>query len=101
MQDYEKILDQLIRMVRPEKLILYGTKRDVATGEVRDIDVCIVAETEDKSALERELYLSVDSEVSFDIIVYRPIEWETLITDRQSFAHRILEKGTVVYERQA
>ncbi|NLM61382.1 MAG: nucleotidyltransferase domain-containing protein [Clostridiales bacterium] len=101
MQEYEKVLEQLIRMVQPEKLILYGTKRDVATGTVKDIDVCLVAETPDKSTLERELYLSIDSDVSFDIIIYRPVEWETLIEDHQSFAHRILEKGTVVYERQA
>ncbi len=100
MQEYEKILEQLIGIAKPDKLILYGTKRDVATGVVKDIDVCLVAETADKSALERELYLSVDSDISFDIIIYRPVEWETLTADQQSFAHRILEKGTVVYERQ-
>ncbi len=99
MQEYEKILEELRAIVNPEKMILYGTKKDVATGTVNDIDVCLVVNTGDKTSLERDLYLSIDSDVSFDLIIYTPEEWDILIADSQSFAHRILEKGTVVYER--
>jgi predicted nucleotidyltransferase len=99
LEEYEKVLEQLREMIGPRKIILYGTKRDLATGAVNDIDVCLVVNTEDKTALEHELYLAVDSEISFDLIIYTPEEWETLTADHQSFAHRILQKGTVVYER--
>lgn len=99
MEAYEKVLEQLRELIDPRKIILYGTKKDVATGTVNDIDICLVVVTKDKASLERELYLAIDSEISFDLILYTPEEWETLTADRQSFAHRIMEKGTVVYER--
>lgn len=101
MKKHQEVIEKLCSIAKPEKLILYGSKMDVATGNVKDIDVCLVVETENKAELERELYLSIDSDVSFDIIIYTPFEWEVLITDKQSFAHRILEKGTVIYECQA
>ena len=86
---------------KAQKLFFTAQRLDVATGDVKDIDVCLVVETENKAELERELYLAIDSDVSFDIIIYTPSEWEVLIPDAQSFAHRILEKGTVIYECQA
>lgn len=101
MKEHDVIIEKLCSLAKPEKLILYGSKIDVATGRVKDIDVCLVVETENKTELERELYLAIDSDVSFDIIIYTPFEWEVLIADTQSFAHRILEKGTVIYECQA
>jgi predicted nucleotidyltransferase len=100
-KEHEVVIEKLCTIAKPKKLILYGSKIDVATGDVKDIDVCLVVETENKAELERELYLAIDSDVSFDIIIYTPSEWEVLITDAQSFAHRILEKGTVIYECQA
>lgn len=94
------IVDNVLRIIPAELIVLYGSKRDVVSGSIKDIDICIVAETDDKTELENRLYLSVESEISFDLKVYTPDEWEQLITDRQSFAHRILEKGKVIYERE-
>ncbi len=99
MEEYQRIIEEVRSIVNPDMLVLYGTKRDIATGNVKDIDLSIVAEVSDKTTLEHDLYLAIASDVSFDIIVYTPAEWDTLTSDPQSFAHRILQKGTVVYER--
>ena len=94
----EHIVRQIVPIANPKLIILYGCKRSLS-GAVNDADLCIVASIGNKSELEREIYLSVHSDISFDIILYTPEEWETLTADTQSFAHRILEKGIQAYER--
>lgn len=96
----EKLINQVADLSLAETIVAYGTKMDAHTGGVRDTDLCLVVETADKSALEHRLYISVESDISFDLIIYTPEEWDTLTADPQSFAHRIREKGKVVYERQ-
>lgn len=98
MEEHLRILAEIKARVNPKLMVLFGTKKNMVTDKVRDIDVCIVTETEDKTRLEHDLYLAIDSEVSFDILIYTPEEWDVLVSDPQSYAHRILEKGTVVYE---
>lgn len=74
-------------------MIVYGLKREGAGDRVRDVNVCVVCECEDKRMLERRLYLDIESEISFDVILYTPDEWAALLDDPQSYASRIAEKG--------
>ncbi|MDR1117006.1 MAG: nucleotidyltransferase domain-containing protein [Oscillospiraceae bacterium] len=96
----ELITREITKLTNAEKIILFGSKKDVVSGQIKDIDICVVCEAPDKSGLENTLYLTIDSEISFDIIIYTPDEWTALTADRQSFAYRILEKGILVYERE-
>lgn len=92
------VCDAIVQMLSPKKIILFNLKQNV-TGETRSFKLCVVSEIEDKDAAERRIYLEIECEVPFDVLIYTPEEWTALSIERESFAHRILEKGTVVYEQ--
>lgn len=93
MDELRALLDEIGRISQPERLIVYGLKREGAGERVRDVNVCVVCDCEDKRMLERKLYLGIESEISFDVIIYTPDEWAALLRDPQSYASRIAEKG--------
>lgn len=93
MDELRQLLDEIGRISQPEHLIVYGLKREGAGDRVRDVNVCVVCDCEDKRMLERRLYLDIESEISFDVILYTPDEWTALLDDPQSYASRIAEKG--------
>ena len=91
MNELSGILAEIRRISNAERLVVYGVKRE---GErVRDVDVCVIADTADKDALAHRLYLEIDSDISFDVLIYTPQEWSALLADPQSYASRIAEKG--------
>jgi hypothetical protein len=54
-------------------------------------------ETEEKAEAEKRIYLDIDSDIPFDVLVYTPREWESLMLQKHSFAKRITQEGTYVY----
>lgn len=93
MEELRSVLGEIRRISGAEKLVVYGMKREGAGERVRDVNVCVIADTADKAALERRLYLEIESDLAFDVIIYTPAEWEALTRDPQSYASRIAEKG--------
>ncbi len=100
MNEFEKLLSELQRRSAAEKLIVYGIKRVGAGERVREVSVCIVADCADKQALLNSLYLDIESEIAFDLLVYTPSEWAELSADPQSYASRIAEKGQIYGETE-
>ena len=49
------------------------------------------------SELECRLYLNIDSELPFDIVIYREEEFEELKNEIGTFAWKINNSGTVLY----
>ncbi len=97
MDEIERIRDEIVTLCKPEKIILFGTKHNVSTGSLREITLCVVVESPDKAAIERRLYMDISSELAFNVLLYTPVEWHRHLDDEQSYAHRIMEKGTVIY----
>lgn len=100
MEELERIENEILRLCRPQKMILFGQKKFVSTDRVRDVDICLVMDTRDKLAAEKKIYLGIDSDISFDLVIYTPAEWEEMLREPQSFASRILEKGTCIWDER-
>ena len=49
--------------------------------------------------MENKLYLNIDSELPFDILVYNQAEWDNLLKDEMSFASRINSLGRFCMRR--
>lgn len=91
MNELSTVLAEIRRIANAERLVVYGVKHE---GEhVRDVDVCVIADTDDKDALAHRLYIEIDSDIAFDVLIYTPQEWSMLLADPQSYASRIAEKG--------
>ncbi|HEX3026570.1 MAG TPA: hypothetical protein VHR42_05020 [Clostridia bacterium] len=92
----KKVCDEIVRRFAPEKIILFNLKKDI-TGGARSFKICVVLETEDKMEVERHIYLDIDSDIPFDVLIYTPEEWKQLGRQKESFAFRIYEKGQYIY----
>lgn len=93
----ERLCGEIIRLLRPRKVLLFSRKQD-RQGRPTAVKLCIIIPDGDSEGAERRLYLEVESELPFDALVYTIQEWEELLTSPGSFACRIQETGSVLYE---
>lgn len=93
MEEVKRVLSEIKRISSAEDMIVYALKREGTSDRVRGVNVCVIADTTDKTALEREIYLEIESDLAFYVMIYTPDEWENLLLDPQSYASRIAEKG--------
>ena len=94
-----EISREICALCNLEKIIVFGQKSSMNSDAIRDVSLCLIADTDDKETLENTIYMSVDHDVSFNLLIYTPEEWNSLTLDIQSYAFRVVKKGTVIYER--
>ena len=68
-------------------------------GELTSFKIALVVDNSitSVSELECRLYLNIDSELPFDIVIYREEEFEELKNEIGTFAWKINNSGTVLY----
>ena len=94
------VVQRIVAFVQPDVVYLYN-QRINAKDEITSFKLCLVADVADKSAAERTIYLQIDCDIPFDILLYTRAEWQDLTQNATSFAYKIQQSGTVVYDGQA
>lgn len=94
----QQLVDDIAALCSPEKIYLFSAKVNLS-GEVTSFKLCVVADTEDKAQLEQRIYLSLDCELPYDVVIYTAGEWTAFMKNPLSFAHSISEKGWKVYDK--
>lgn len=97
-ENIKNVCDRIVDMMNPEKIVLFSRKINVK-GATVSFKLCVISETADKEQEEKRIYLQIDSEVPFDVVIYTPEEWSAHCGCKGSFAHRLNARGTVVYEK--
>lgn len=92
------VVDAIAGKYHPQRIYLYN-QRFSATGATSGFKLCVVGDFADKCEAERDMYLSIDSEVPYDLLLYTPGEWLRLCDSVDSFARKIHQTGQVVYEQ--
>lgn len=90
------VVEEIAERFRPKKIYLFTQKFSPA-GETLSFKLCVVGDFKDKEAAEKEMYLEIDSEIPFDLVLYTQKEWNQLLEVKTSFARKIFLTGTVVY----
>lgn len=93
-----ELVSAIAALCSPEKIYLFNAKRNLE-NQVTSFKLCVVADTEDKAALERKLYLELDCELPYDLVLYTPAEWNEFAAMPHSFAGEILGKGVLLYDK--
>jgi predicted nucleotidyltransferase len=98
----EVIVGRLVPAVRPQKIILFGSRARGAARPNSDIDLLIIAPSnEPRYRRAAPLYgLLSDILVPMDILVYTPEEVEDWSGVPQAFVTTAVREGTVLYEKQ-
>lgn len=92
------LVGEILNLSTPQKIILISSKFNLME-ELTSFKLCIIVDDEsDLIQLETLLYLELNCEISFDIVLYKSSQWENLILDCASFATKILKTGVVLYE---
>jgi predicted nucleotidyltransferase len=99
-QEVRSIVRQLLRLYKPQKVVLFGS---LVRGEIRqgtDIDLFIVKSGVPELGVDRirELDALVKYRLATDFIVYTPEEVEQRLSLGDPFVRSILEEGRVLYD---
>lgn len=96
----EKIINQILEVVIPDKIILFGSHVKGEATNTSDYDLLIMKSgLKSERELTKKLYLHLNLPVSVDIIVKTP---ENIQKNRERFYSVVKEafdEGKVVYER--
>lgn len=99
-KEIQNIVEQLIHLYKPEKIVLFGS---LANGEVKpgtDIDLFIIKSDVPELGVDRirQLDAIIKYRLATDFIVYRPEEVEQRLKLGDPFVKSILEEGKVLYD---
>jgi uncharacterized protein len=99
--EVKNIVKQLAELYDPEKVILFGSLL-ADKAQPRDIDLFIVKKNPPRVGVDRvrELDRMIKYKFATDFLVYTPDEIEDRIKVGDPFVKGIIEKGSVLYEKQ-
>lgn len=92
-----EVKNRIVEMFSPEKIILFHRKAKLS-GATESFKLCVIVETDNKSSIEKSIYINIDCDVPFDAIVYTPDEWRELLESSTTFAYKVSQIGRVIYE---
>ena len=99
-KEIQNILDQLIRLYKPQKVILFGSLAEGQIHQGTDIDLFIIKSDVPELGVDRirQLDSLIKYRFATDFIVYKPLELERRLKLGDPFVKNILEQGKVLYE---
>ncbi|MBE6841263.1 MAG: hypothetical protein E7510_00335 [Ruminococcus sp.] len=82
----------------PINIILVSNKINTA-GEIVSFKLAVIVkdDTASISELECSLYMKVDSEIPYDLVLYTVSEWDKLKNEIGTFAWKIYNTGAYLY----
>ena len=99
-KEVQNILDQLIRLYKPQKVVLFGSLAEGQIHQGTDIDLFIIKSDVPELGVDRirQLDSLIKYRFATDFIVYKPQELEQRLKLGDPFVKSILEQGKVLYE---
>ena len=94
----DELVQSIISLCDPQKVYIFSMKYDLQQLVI-GFKLCIVGDTPDKRKLEQDIYLSLDCQVPYDVVIYTTEEWEQFSVSPNTFAYSIREKGVLVYDK--
>ena len=92
-----RLRDDIVQLCAPSEILVFSQKQKLC-GELSSVKLCVIIPQGDSRAVEHRLYVEVESDVSFDVLVYTQEEWQRLLHTEMSFAAHIRKTGRVIYE---
>lgn len=99
-EEIRNIVEQLIRLYKPEKIYLFGSLAAGKADRDSDIDFLIVKKNVPELGVDRIRQLDelIKYKIATDFIVYKPEEFETRLNLDDPFIKNILREGKLLYE---
>ena len=88
--------DEVVRLVSPLRIMVFSRKQTL-DGTLASVKLAVIIGAGDPHAAEHRLYMELEADIPFDVVVYTAQEWEQRLRDPLSFAARIRDTGVVLY----
>ena len=98
-KEIQSIVDQIIRLYKPEKIILFGSLAKGEINDATDIDLFIIKKDIPNIGVDRirQIEALIRYNLATDYIIYRPEEVEDRLNQGDPFIKNIISKGKVLY----
>lgn len=104
-RDAKAVLDKIVHTLtgeyKPHQIILYGSQAYGAPGQVSDIDLLIVKESQmspyRRAVQVRRLIRDPQRRIPVDLLVVTPAELEERLKRGDQFLQKIISQGEVLY----
>jgi len=99
-KEIQNIVNQLVQLYKPEKIILFGSLAKDRINQGTDIDLFIIKSDVPKLGIDRirQLDALIKYSLATDFIVYKPQELEQRLRLGDPFVKTILKEGKVLYD---
>ncbi|MFH1258959.1 MAG: nucleotidyltransferase domain-containing protein [Elusimicrobiota bacterium] len=99
-KEVKNILEQLVKLYKPEKIILFGSLAGGKINKGTDIDLFIIKKDVPKFGADRirQLDKLIKYKLATDFIVYKPIEVRERLKSGDPFVKNIFTEGKVLYD---
>lgn len=89
--------EEIKNICDPVSILLVSNKVNT-DGELASFKLLVVVQnSEDINELECRLYMEIDCDIPFDLVLYRESEWEKFRNDIGTFAWKIHNTGAYIY----
>ena len=96
------IAARIVAEFAPERVVLFGSHAWGQSGPVSDVDLLVVANTEDSLRMEGQIARRCRPRfTAMDVLVKTPAEVEARLQLGDPFMREIVERGRVLYYRAA
>ncbi|MFH0703056.1 MAG: nucleotidyltransferase domain-containing protein [bacterium] len=93
-----KIIEVILQVVTPDKIILFGSQARGDAREDSDYDILVVKSDIDERNLAKKIYRKlVDVDACVDVIVKTPENLEKSKNNLGSIIRYVLKEGIVIY----
>ncbi len=94
------LVEAIAQLVRPVRIIIFNIKYN-PSGELLSFKLCVIVKETECYKTEQKIYLNLECEIPFDVLVYNADHWNSVICDPETFASRgIMKGGVVLYESE-
>ncbi len=99
-EEIKNIVEQLVRLYKPDRIILFGSLANANTKEGTDIDLFIIKKDIPALGVDRirQLDALIKYRLATDFIVYKPDEVKERLRLGDPFIKSILKDGKVLYD---
>jgi uncharacterized protein len=95
----EKIIEKILEVITPDKIILFGSRAKGTAREDSDYDILVVKSgIENKREISKKIYLNLNIPASVDIIVQTPESIEENKKRFYSVVKEAINEGKTIYE---
>lgn len=94
------LCEKIAELVKPVRIIIFNEKH-TPSGDLVSFKLCVIVKETECTKTEQKIYLTLECEVPFDVLVYNIDQWNVAVEDPDTFAYRgILNGGVVLYESE-